>query len=174
MKDKEFLEFLTSAEVPPSSLNEMTRKDVLLSFQGNSILKKFIAFQILGALISLSFCPQFGMSFFVDGHGFTHHLRMIGDWACAVFCGSLFLSSGSMLAIFFMKIEEFWWVWNHKKFSLILMPALFWGVLMSLNLSLKLPEETLAYHLSWLVAAIGIQLLVFKGRSLLFASHKNV
>lgn len=174
MKDKDFLEFLTSTADVPAHLSQMTRQDVLLSFQGSTILKKFIAFQVLGALISLSFCPQFGLSFFVEGHGFTHHLRMIGDWACAVFCGTLFLSSGSILALFFMKIEEFWWVWNHKKFSLIVLPALFWGILMGLNVSFKLPEETFSYHLSWLAAAVGAQILVFKARSLFFLRHQTV
>lgn len=174
MKDKEFLEFLTTNQNTPKGLYDLTRKDVLLSFRGRVILRRFIAFQVLGALISLTFCPQFGMSFFVEGHGFTHHLRMIGDWACAAFCGSLFLSAGNILALFFMEWDEFLWAWNHKKWTLVILPAVFWGALMSFNLTLGLPSETLAYHLTWIFAAIVTQVIVFKTRSLKSLAPKRV
>jgi hypothetical protein len=168
MKDKEFLEFLTQKETVPAALAELTRRDIVLSFHGKSILWRFIGFQVLGALISLSFCPQFGLSFFVEGHGITHSLRMIGDWACALFCGSLFLSMGLMIAMLFMKADELWWILRRKKIALTFLPALFWGVLMLLNVGLKLPSEAPNYHLVWLVAAILVQFLWLKGRSLFF------
>lgn len=154
MKDKEYLEFLTTSEKVPDHLLKMSQKDILLSFRSTSIMTKFIALQVLGGLISLIFCPQFGFSFYVDGHGITHELKMIGDWACALFCGSLFLSTGTLLALFSMKGEELWWIYKRKKNYLVLVPALAWGALMMLNLSFKLPQENLSYHLTWLVAAI--------------------
>lgn len=167
MKNKEFLEFLIEAETPPTHLKELARKDILLSFHARALMIKFLSYQVLGAIISLSFCPQFGMSFFVEGHGITHHLRMIGDFACALFCGSLFLSVGSVIALLSMKGEELTWLWNRKKFFLTLIPALFWGVLMLLNVSLSLPGEGTDYHLWWILAAIGAQVAWMKGRSLL-------
>lgn len=173
MKKKELLDFLTANEQPPVSLKEITRKDILLSFDGRNILIRFIAFQILGALISLSFCPQFGMSFFVEGHGITHQLRMIGDWACAVFCGSLFLSTGTIIALFSMKADELWWVWRRRKFSLILLPGIFWGVLMLLNISLDLPSENYTYHLTWIMAGVLMQFLWFKMRGLIVKPIKS-
>lgn len=171
MKNKEFLEFLTSSENPPTQLKQMCRKDILLSFNGRTILTKFIAYQVLGAIISLAFCPQFGLSFFVEGHGITHHLRMIGDFACAVFCGSLFLSTGTIIALLSMKGEELWWLWNRKKFALALVPAVFWGVLMLLNVSLKLPDENLGYHFSWILAAVLAQILWLKMRSVIYRTQ---
>jgi hypothetical protein len=154
MKDKEYLEFITGHEKVPNHLLKMSQKDILLSFHSTSIMTKFIALQILGGLISLIFCPQFGFSFFVDGHGITHELKMIGDWACALFCGSLFLSTGTLLALFSMKGEELWWIWNRKKNYLLILPALCWSALMLLNVTLNLPQEALSYHLTWIVAAI--------------------
>lgn len=170
MSKKELLEFMAGGEVPPSQLSEMTRKDVLLSFQGRAILSKFIAFQVLGAIISLSFCPQFGVSFFVEGHGITHVFRMIGDWACALFCGALFLSIGPVLAFLSMKGEEVWWVWRHHKYSLVILPPAFWSILMVLNQGLNLPEENMSYHLTWLVAALFTQTILLKLRSYLYTS----
>ena len=154
MKDKEYLEFITSAESVPGHLMKMSQKDIQLSFHSSSIMTKFIAFQILGGLISLVFCPQFGLSLFVKGHGITHELKMIGDWACALFCGSLFLSTGTLLALFSMKGEELWWIWKRRKNYLVILPALCWATLMLFNLSFKLPQEALSYHLTWIAAAI--------------------
>jgi hypothetical protein len=168
MKDKELLEFLTHKEAVPANLAELTRRDIVLSFHGSSIFWRFIGFQVLGAIISLSFCPQFGLSFFVEGHGITHNLRLIGDWACALFCGSLFLSMGLIIAMLFMKADELWWILRRKKIALTFLPAMFWGVLMLLNVGLKLPSEDPNYHLVWLVAAILVQFLWLKGRSLFF------
>lgn len=153
MKDKEYLEFITGRGQVPDHLLKMSQKDILLSFRSTSIMTKFLSLQILGALISLIFCPQFGFSFFVDGHGITHELKMIGDWACALFCGSLFLSIGTLLALFSMPGEELWWIWKRKKNYLVILPALCWAALMTLNLSLNLPQEAFGYHLIWILAA---------------------
>jgi hypothetical protein len=167
MKDKEFLEFLTHRESVPELLREETRKEIGLSFRAKQIVLRFIAFQVLGGLISLSFCPQFGFSFFVEGHGITHQLRLIGDWACAVFCGSLFLSSGLILAFLFMQADELWWILRRKKVTLTLLPAFFWGILMLLNVSLELPAESWPYHLIWLLTAVSMQFLWLRLRSLM-------
>jgi hypothetical protein len=169
MKDKEFFEFLTQAENPPAALKKMAQLETSLTLKGRVVLARFIAFQILGGLISLIICPQFGFSFFVEGHGITHVFRMMGDWACALFCGSLFLSMASIIAIFSMKKEELWWIWRRHKFSLVMLPPVFWSILMLMNVTLRLPQESLPYHLSWLAAAIGMQLFWarFKSNDLL-------
>ena len=168
MKNKAFIEFLINKESPPLALQEAVEKDITLSFQKISILLKFLSFQLLGALISLSFCPQFGLGL-MEGHGITHHLRMIGDWACASFCGSLFLSSGMLVTFVGMKAEELWWVWRRFKYSLIFLPALLWSGLMLMNISLKLPTETPSYHVTWIMMAILVQGLWLMVRSSTYA-----
>lgn len=178
MKNKAFFDFLTTKELPPVALREAVRKDITLSFHLRSIILRFLSFQLLGALISISFCPQFGIGF-IDGHGITHHLRMVGDWACASFCGSLFLSSGMLTAFLGMKAEELWWIWRRFKFSLIFLPALLWSGLMLTNLSMKLPSESPSYHLTWIVMAILVQGLWLQiksssyARALVFQSKKT-
>jgi hypothetical protein len=49
---------------------------------------------------------------------------------------------------------------------------LFWGVLMLLNVSLKLPSEAPDYHLVWLFTAILVQFLWLKGRTLFYRPVK--
>lgn len=164
---KEFLEFLTSKEHTPERLKSLVKKDVLLSFHAKSIIAKFLGYQLLGALFSMSVCPQFGLGL-VEGHGITHMVRMVGDWACAAFCGSLFLSSGLIVAFIGMKGEELWWIWNRYKFSLIFLPALLWSGLMLTNISLDLTSESTSYHMVWIVAAVLAQWALLKTRSNLF------
>jgi hypothetical protein len=165
MKTRDFLEFLTSRETAPVGLSRVVRKDIELSFRSYSIICKFLAFQFLGAFFSLSVCPQFGLGL-AEGHGITHHFRIIGDWACAAFCGSLFLSSGMMVAFIGMKGEELWWVWRRYRLPLIFLPTLLWTGLMFTNISLKLPKESWSYHLIWIIVAMIAQSLFFILRSI--------
>ena len=171
--NKEFLEFMTGKESVPGHLKSLAKKDILLSFHAKSIIAKFLGFQLLGALFSMSVCPQFGLGL-VDGHGITHMVRMIGDWACAAFCGSLFLSAGLMVAFIGMKGEELWWVWNRYKFSLILLPALLWSGLMLMNISLNLTGESISYHVMWIVSAVFVQWILLKMRSTMFLKHATL
>jgi hypothetical protein len=171
---KEFFAFLTQKENPPSGLAEATRKDIILSFKGRSIISKFLLFQFLGGLFSMSFCPQFGLGV-VEGHGIAHFFRMIGDWACAAFCGSLFLSAAAAMAFIGMKGEELWWVWRRHKYMLVFLPAMLWSALMLGNLGLNLKGESSAYHLMWIAAAVLTQSLWMQTRSLLYQrNHQKV
>lgn len=168
MKNKEFVEFITGRENPPSQLKKETEKDIRLSFRKNSIILKFLSYQLLGALFSMSVCPQFGMGL-VEGHGITHVFRLMGDWACASFCAALFLSSGMMVAYIGMKGEELWWIWRRYKLSLILLPAFMWGALMLTNVTFSLPGETPVYHVTWIMVAVFVQILWLEIRSKTFA-----
>ena len=170
---KEFLEFLIQKDTPPAALKRAVQKDITLSFRGTSIVTKFIFFQLLGALFSLSVCPQFGLGL-VEGHGITHMFRMMGDWVCAAFCGSFFLSVGMLVAYMGMKGEELWWVWRRYKFSLIFLPAVLWAGLMLMNFTTAFVSEAPSYHLVWLVTAILAQAIFFQIRSGLFLRKLEV
>ncbi len=165
--DNEFLEFITHNEVPSQELTQAVHKDITLSFNGSAIIAKFLLFQLLGAIFSMSVCPQFGLGL-VEGHGITHFFRIIGDWACAAFCGSLFLSAGLMVAFIGMKGEELWWVWRRYKYTLVLLPAILWSLLMLGNMSLNLAGESLSYHLVWIITAIMAQVIWMQMRSKIY------
>jgi hypothetical protein len=167
VKNKEFLEFLISQEAPPSHLKQLAALDVALSFKKTEIIVKFLSFEFLGALFSLIFCPQFGLGL-PTGHGITHHLRHIGDWACASFCGFLFFSSAIFAAFMAMRGEELWWIWRRYRYSLIFLPALFWSGLMVTNLTLSLPSESLFYHLTWIFVCFISQKMWFEIRTWTF------
>ncbi len=167
MKNKDFLEFIINRETPPAVLKHAALKDITLSFRSQSIITKFLILNLIGALFSMSVCPQFGLGL-VEGHGITHTFRMIGEWACAAFCGTLFLTSGLIVAFIGMKGEELWWIWRRYKISLIFLPTLLWSALMLTNVSLQLPGESMLYHLTWIVAAILAEIVLFQIRSLTY------
>jgi len=164
MKNKDFLEFILDTTKTPEFTKAMVKKDIALSFHSRSIVLKFISYFLLGALFSMSVCPQFGLGL-VEGHGITHVFRLMGDWACAAFCGALFLSSGIAVTFMGMKGEELWWVWRRYKYSLIFLPTLLWSGLMLANISMNLPGETSVYHLTWIVSAVFIQYVLMNLRS---------
>lgn len=161
---KNYIDFLSSHEAPPAHLATYMQKEINLSFRAKSIVWKFLFFQIIGALFSMSVCPQFGLGL-VQGHGITHIFRMIGDWACALFCGSVFLSAGLIVAFIGMKGEELWWIWRRHKFTLVMLPPVLWGALMLTNVSLKLPTETYIYHITWMIGAMLMQSILLQLRS---------
>lgn len=161
----DFLEFLASHEAPPQALSDRTQKDMKLTFRKKSIILRFLSFQLIGALITLTFCPQFGLGF-SEGHGIAHFFRMLGESACAIFCGSLFLLAGNVTAFLFMDSDEVFWIWKHNHYRLFLIPPFLWGILMLFNLSFNLDSESTSFHLAWIFSAIVIQefLLRIKAR----------
>ncbi len=164
MKNKEFLDFISTSNEVPAGLKKSVQKDLGLSLRWKSILMRFLFLQFIGAIFSLAICPQFGVGL-MEGHGLFHYFRSFGELACASFCGALFLSSGLLLAVVGMKGEELWWIWKRYKVSLVLLPALFWGVLMIANKSLHLPAESIWYSFTWIVVAGLVQGLWMQVRS---------
>ncbi|MES2525666.1 MAG: hypothetical protein V4598_01210 [Bdellovibrionota bacterium] len=146
---KDLFTFLIAREVPNEHLNLIVKKDIQLSFRKKEIILKFIGFQILGALFSLSFCPQFGLGM-NNGHNISHFFMQFGMWACAAFCGSLFLSTGAVVAFLGMKGEELWWVWRRYGYQLIFLPAVLWSGLMLFSPN----GESLSFHVWWILAGI--------------------
>ena len=167
---KEFFTFLLVRETPPQSLSHMVKKDIQLSFQGTQIILKFLALQVVGAFFSLSFCPQFGIGSTLI-HGVLHVLDQFGDWACAMFCGSLFLSTGALMVFLGMKGEEIWWVWRRYSPGLMVLPVFMWGSLMLMGKG----SFSVEFHFSWIVAALGTMVFLhfLRGRIYLHSQSLN-
>lgn len=164
---KDYIDFLTKPKEASGELKFLVRQDIVLSFKKRQIISRFVFFQLLGGLFSLTVCPQFGLGL-ADGHGIAHYFRALGDGACAVFCAFVFLTSGALIAYLGMKGEELWWMWHRYKHVLFFFPAFLWGSFMLTNGALNLPAESLSYHLSWLLAASLINIIWLKLRSGVF------
>jgi len=116
-KDKnEFLTFMNSNEEVPSSLDRTILDNVKreLHLTRQQVLPKFLIAQMIGALITLSICPQFGIGPIGGGHGLAHTFMQIGAWACAAFCGFFFLTLGTIFSTLFLNRHELKVVFDHK------------------------------------------------------------
>jgi hypothetical protein len=164
---KDLFTFLISNEAPAEELNLVVKKDIQLSFRKKEIILKFIGYQILGALFSLSFCPQFGLGMNV-GHNISHYFMQFGMWACAAFCGSLFLSTGATVAFLGMKGEELWWAWRRYKYQSVFLPALLWAGLMLVSPN----KENLSFNLWWIAAAAITAGVLFSIRSIFYKAFQ--
>lgn len=164
---KDLFTFLVSSEAPSDQLNLVVKKDIQLSFRKTEIILKFIGYQVLGAMFSLSFCPQFGLGL-NTGHNISHFFMQFGMWACAAFCGSLFLSTGAIVAFMGMKGEELWWVWRRYKYQMIILPAAMWAGLMFFSPS----GANLSFHLWWITAAVVTAGVMFTLRSRIYSSFQ--
>jgi hypothetical protein len=164
---KDLFTFLLSSEAPTEQLNLVVKKDIQLSFRKKEILLKFLGYQILGALFSLSFCPQFGIGM-NTGHNISHYFMQFGMWACAAFCGSLFLSSAAIVAFVGMKGEELWWVWRRYKYQMIVLPAFLWAGLMLFSPG----GESFSFHVWWIAAAMLTAGVLFTLRGRIYSGFQ--
>ena len=131
---KDLFTFLVSNETPSDELSLIVKKDIQLSFRKKEIILKFIGFGL-------------GMN---PGHNISHYFMQFGMWACAAFCGSLFLSTGVIVAFLGMKGEELWWAWRRYKYQAVFLPAFLWAGLMLFSPS----GENLSFNLWWIFAAM--------------------
>lgn len=168
--DKDYLEFLTSAEDVPAQLRVPMKKEIQLGFHGQRIMLKFFSYQVLGGLFSLLLCPQFGIGFSTIHINHTLQVSLHGDTLCSITCSMFFFSCALMASTIGMKGEEWWWLYRRRMVALLVLPAVFWGVLMSLRLtmpSISLESQTHPFYL-WFAGAAMTQYLWVMGRSRIY------
>ena len=59
---------------------------------------KLAAVVAVTGMVSLLFCPQFGLSFTHNRVGLMHYFMTLGPYFCMAACGTVFLGSGALLA----------------------------------------------------------------------------
>ena len=62
------------------------------------VLAKLLAVHSFIGTLTLSFCPQFGLSLTNDYSLFHYLHRTFGEQICMIMCGGIFLGSGAMFA----------------------------------------------------------------------------
>src|SRR5690606_19466565 len=114
--NKEFLEFMQGEEEASESVRQMIQKEIqedLRSFKFYTFTK-FIFIQALSALMTLAICPQFGVGPIGGGHGIGHYFMQYGQWACASFCGVLFIGFSSACSFSLLKRGEKVLIFKHQ------------------------------------------------------------
>lgn len=106
--ESEFLAFLAADEgAPPPHLSASVRSriDVLLNPSPWLVFAKLAGFVLIGGLVSLSICPQFGMGP-CEPSAFMKYVMSFGVYACQLACGGVFVGGSSFAAALFLRPEE--------------------------------------------------------------------
>lgn len=143
MNDKK----LVSTEVNERIISLVTNK---IKPDIKSIFLKLFIVHLGVALVTLSICPQLGVSSFKTGLNLSHSFLMFGEKGCELVCGFFFTSSSIAVSLFFLSRDEI----RFLRFNKIYLSSLF--VLISIGLLLMFNSQ-LFVELSvlWLVGTLA-------------------
>lgn len=118
---KDFQTFMTDEKHVPKELDYLV---LGAHEQKHQHLKKWFwpklaSIHFLSAIVTLSFCPQFGIDPFQTQSSLPHLFMSYGMWACGLFCGVLFFSIGSALSTLLLSQDEFLMM-RKRRFSVVL------------------------------------------------------
>ena len=148
--------FLSSREEPPLDLSRKVLAYVHLAFYPGKFLMKFYLANFLGGLLTLFFCPQYGVGPYGGFEGLFHFVMSFGPVICGLFCaGFYFLGANGLSLMISDKIEREW-VRRHR--YAIMTPWIsflfFLGMLIQHLSPLTLhAHHSSIFYASWLVGA---------------------
>ncbi len=132
---EDFQIFLQSKESnPPPRVTEQ----IFLKVNGDlnplswAVFTKLTLVQACVGLVTLLFCPQFGISLF-SGMGLTSVFMQLGETACMAACGGVFLGAGSFVGALILKPEEVKVIRRNKVLQLALLGSLSMGAFICLG-----------------------------------------
>lgn len=172
LKD-EYLEFMSGDLEPNVDLDSSFKRALEedLKYFKPFAFGKFFLSQSVGALLTLTVCPQFGIGPIGGGHGIAHYFMAYGEWACASFCGVLFLGLSSLLSTVLLSKGEKRLI-KKSYFAVSLIISSFWlASLMGISkiLTTKPMFNSAEFNSIWFLSGLVSMFLVFKifyGRSL--------
>jgi hypothetical protein len=107
--EKEFVDFVSSdapsevpVEISQKLFSEVSKE---LNPSVTWVFAKTTLIQLFGGVVSLLFCPQFGIGI-SEGQGLMPFLMKFGEGVCMLGCGALFGGFGLLAASFLLRPEE--------------------------------------------------------------------
>jgi hypothetical protein len=164
----EFSEFMDSSMNPPDELSNNVKSYISTQLNPNPwmVFSKLSFLHLIGGMITLSFCPQFGVSIFGNDYGLTKYLFKLGPYGCTFACGAIFIGITMALASTFMTKEEIKKIKQHFSLQLLSIALLSLGSFLMLN-----AEILLSFGIAWIFGGLigGMAILetgVFMRRSI--------
>jgi len=113
------------------------------------IALKLFSIHLAVAIVTLSFCPQLGVSTFNTGLDLAHKFMSLGKYSCELFCGFLFTSSSIAVSFLFLSRDEIRLLRYNKTFLAALFVLVSIGGLLMFNTKLFVELSIL-----WLVGTL--------------------
>ncbi|MBY0518141.1 MAG: hypothetical protein K2P81_14630 [Bacteriovoracaceae bacterium] len=163
MKD-DFSDFLSSEEKVPTSLYESTLKYIEICHNPKKVIFKFYLTNILGALITMMICPQYGFGPVGGELGVLHYIMDFGPFWCGVFCASVFMAGGNLSSMIFLNAFEEKCIIAHKyRVTFPWVSALFFmGMIGKYYAPGDISHYTVSFHLAWYVTAVLLSVLLLR------------
>lgn len=166
MSNKDFKSFLNSEKIPSNTIDKLIReqnKKLHREDQVHTILLS-LGTHTLAGIITLLFCPQFGLNPFGASIHVPHYFMQFGAWACGLFCGGIFIGTGSVLKLIFLPKRYLSIYQNSIVKNSILLCAIFYGLFMLQTF--RSNEEayflTLNFSLFWVFGGVLLDILTTK------------
>lgn len=110
---------------------EKIKSDLFPEVVPSKVIFKILYTHLFSTLLVMSFCPQFGLGLFANGHyGLSSLFMLVSHDFCQLMCGLTLFSFSLFFIQFNLKITEREWVFSQKYFlgSLILLitGSFFW------------------------------------------------
>lgn len=161
-------DFLESHDKVPASLYADTLKLTQISLNPKSLLMKFFALNLIGAMATLSICPQYGFGPFAFSAEIMNVIMSYGPVVCGIFCASIFFLGGHGLSYAFLNAPERKWVVRHG-YAMIIPYVSF---LFMLGMGLKnissghIHHDVISFYGSWLLTAFAVSILFLKAAAI--------
>lgn len=133
---EEYSEFINSPGVnPPADLDDKIINFVKSELDPNGwlVFSKLSLLHLLGGLLTLSFCPQFGVNIFGSDYGLTRYLFKLGPYGCTAACGALFIGITIILASLFLTQDEMKKIRKYLPLQLVAIALLSLGAFIMLD-----------------------------------------
>lgn len=110
---------------------------------------------LLGTVVTLMSCSQFGVQLFFDGGGLMHYFMQISPTFCYVGCGALYLGTSFLIARVVLRYDEWLMILRSRVLSISVLAALSLG-----GLAMASHEVNWETGLLWLFgAALGAEFM---------------
>lgn len=157
-RENEYLEFLNSSAFVSEELGTELKAEIKrLGFIDKTFLygKIFSIFSLSGFL-TFSFCPQFGLNPFGANPHIAHFLMKYGMWACGLFCGSIFLGSGSILKYLILSKKDISELPQIGFSSSLVISSLIYAMYMFVGLkeAQDILHSSLVFFIFWLIGGL--------------------
>lgn len=97
------------------------------------IFLKIFLVHLATALVTLSICPQLGVTSFNTGINISHLFMTFGKIGCDLFCGFFFTSASISISLFFLSRDEIRFIKHRKSYLASVFVLFSIGLLLMFN-----------------------------------------
>lgn len=162
---REFMDEST-IKIPPSALTEKIKEVVIHDLNPSwiSVMLKLLFVHFLMSSLTLTVCPQFGIGPIGGGLGVLSIVESYGHFACGAFCGSLFFTGSVLVSALLFSTAQKRKIYQSTFASFSILAFISFGALILFTFmgKGKVPHLHLEFLAAWLIAGIGISILLSK------------